>query len=129
MTLYISIFGFGSTIKKDYAVSVRPDGGYILNITVNKRYWTLITPEGVFPKEKLKFVINVMGKGRDWSFRGQEGFYYSLDEITTNMHHWDFGYAWIDSSRKNLYLNLFWVHAPDRMMASDVNGKYALPVQ
>ncbi len=124
--VYLSVFGLGSTINKDYSISPQPDGGYLLNVTTQKLHWQLITPEGTFPKETLHFKISLSGKGRDWSYRNQKGYYYSIEDIKTNMHHWDLGYAWIDAENKYLHLNLFWVHSPDGVIASDVNGKYSI---
>lgn len=128
LIISLSIFGFGCS-SRNYSVSMRSDGGYVLDVTVYKRHWKLITAEGVFPLEKTRFVINIAGKGHDWSFRNQAGFYYTIDEITTNIHDWDLGYAWVDTLQKNLYVNLFWVQAPDRLVPSDVNGKYSLSGQ
>ncbi len=126
LILYLSIFGFGSTITKDYTVSIQPDGGYLLNITVYKRYWKLITAEGVFPKERKSFLIKIAGKGRDWSARNQQGYYLAAEDISSNVKGWDFGYGWVDSAREYLYLNLYWVKSPNCMVASDVIGKFRL---
>jgi len=109
-----------------YSVSRKPDGGYTLNINIVKRHWKPITAEGFFPVERTSYVIDVMGKGRDWTYRAQSGFYYSSAEIKCRHQSWDFGYAWIDSERKYLYLNFYWVSSPDDIIPSDVNGKYRL---
>lgn len=124
--LYLSIYGAGSTTKKEYSIAERLDGGYSLKIVLYKRYWKLITAEGVFPRVRRICTIELTGIGRDWSYRSQNGFYYSSDEIKSINREWDFGYAWISKNKKYLYLNLFWVKSPDRVSPADVNGKYQL---
>ncbi|MEW6601013.1 MAG: hypothetical protein AB1499_08590 [Nitrospirota bacterium] len=124
--LYLSIFGAGHTIKTDYSVNKRADGGYSLKIVMNKRYWKLVTPEGLFPSFKQIYTIELIGRGSDWSYRNQEGHYYSLNEINCFQKAWDFGYAWVSNDRKYIYLNLYWVMSPDNITPADVNGKYEL---
>lgn len=124
--LYLSIYGAGSTVKKEYSITERPEGGYSLSIELYKRYWKLITAEGVFPSVRRTFTIELTGKGKDWDYRNQKGYYYSLDEIQSIQKQWDFGYAWLTDDRKYLYLNLFWVKAPDGVTPADVNGRYEI---
>lgn len=110
----------------EYSIINRPDGGYSLNVKFLKRHWTPITAEGIFPIEKKNYQVDIIGKGKDWTFRNQKGYYYSSDDIKSNPKAWDFGYAWVDADRKNLYLNLFWVSSPDKLIPSDISGKYLL---
>jgi len=123
---YLSIYGAGSSVKKEYFMAERPDGGYSLNIVLSTRYWKLITAEGIFPSLRRSLTIELTGKGTDWSYRNQKGYYYSFDEIKSIQKEWDFGYAWISDDRKHVYLNMFWVNAPDRVTSSDVNGRYEI---
>lgn len=124
--LYLSIYGAGSTVKKEYSITERSDGGYSVSIVLHKRYWKLITAEGIFPSVRYGVTIDLQGEGKDWGYRNQKGYYYGLDEIQSIQGQWDFGYAWLTDDRKYLYLNLFWVRAPDGMMPADVNGRYSL---
>lgn len=110
----------------EYTISIRPDGGYTLVINKSIRHWNPITAEGIFPKETKHYIIDIVGKGNDWSNRNQNGYYFTSKEIKCNKKAWDFGYAWIDNERKYLYLNLFWVSSPDGYTPADVNGKYRL---
>lgn len=109
-----------------HTVSLRPDGGYNIDVTISKRHMQLITAEGIFPKEIKNFKIEIIGKGKNWSYRNQNGFFYGIEQIKCLNNAWDFGYAWVDSERKYLYLNLYWVSSPDSLIPSDVNGKYRL---
>ncbi len=110
----------------EYSIADRPDGGYSLSLIYLKRHWTPITAEGIFPTERKSYTVNIIGKGKDWTFRNQKGYYYSLNDISSLQKAWDFGYAWVDADRKYLYLNLYWVSSPEGMTPSDVNGKYLL---
>lgn len=113
--------------EKEYDISRKPDGGYTIDLRINKRHWKPITAEGFFPKQELYFTIDIAGKGKDWSGKDQPGFYYSSDLVSCKGQAWDFGYAWVDRERRFVYLNFYWASSPDKMIASDVNGKYALP--
>jgi len=124
--LYLSIYGAGSSVKKEYLITERPDGGYSLNIVISTRYWKLITAEGIFPSMRRALTIELSGKGVDWSYRNQRGYYYSLDEINSMRKEWDIGYAWVSDDRKYVHLNMFWVNAPDSVSTSDINGKYEI---
>ena len=118
--------GYSFAKDVEYSVTERPDGGYTLNITYSKRHWIPITAEGFFPLEKDNFTIDIIGKGKDYTPRNQKGYYYTQEDVKSIGKLWDFGYAWIDADRKYLYLNLYWVSLPDRIVPSKVNGKYIL---
>jgi hypothetical protein len=109
-----------------YSVTARQDGGYTLAIDVSKRHWMPITAEGFFPKEEISYQIEIVGQGDNWSYRNQNGYYYSLNEISCNNNNWDLGYVWVDSKRENLYINLYWVSEPDKLVETHINGKYVL---
>lgn len=126
VVLYISIYGAGSTVSKEFSVVENPDGGYLLNIVLSTRYWKLITSEGIFPSLQRTLAIELTGKGTNWTYRNQNGYYYSLNEIKCSQKEWDLGYAWISDDRRYLYLNLFWVNAPNSVISSDVNDRYLL---
>jgi hypothetical protein len=114
--------------SKEYTVRTRSDGGYSIEVTVTKRHW--ITPDGFFPKNKYSYKIEIMGGGKDWSYRGQPGYFYSQKEVLCKGGGpWDFGYVWVDAKREYIYLNLFYVSAPDSTIPSDVNGKCRIPQQ
>jgi len=110
----------------EFTASKRADGGYNLNIKYSKRHWKPITAEGFFPIEKRSYIIEIPGKGEKWNNRNQKGTFYSITDIFSNSKDWDIGYAWVDDEGKNLYLNFFWVAAPDNLIPSDINGKYEL---
>lgn len=114
---------------KEYDIKRKPDGGYTIDLRINKRHWKPITAEGFFPIQELYFKIDIVGEGKDWSSKDQPGYYYSSDLVSCKGRAWDFGYAWVDRERKYLYLTFYWATSPDKMIASDVNGKYALPLK
>ena len=123
--LYLSIYGAGETVQKELlSISKRPDGGYSLQIVMNKRYWKLLTAEGVFPSVRQVYVIELIGEGKDWSYRNQPGYYYALSEVKSIQNQWDLGYAWLSADRKYLSINLYWVNSPDDLISSDINGSY-----
>lgn len=113
--------------EKKYDIKCKPDGGYSIDLRINKRHWKPITAEGFFPKQEMYFKIDIVGEGKDWSSKDQPGYYYSSELVSCKGKGWDFGYAWVDRERKYLYLTFYWASSPDKMIASDVNGKYALP--
>lgn len=115
-------FGFAKNI--DYKVTASPDGGYSIALDISKT--NVFSAEGFFQKIKNHYVLNLIGKGKDWSYRNQKGYYYGLNDISSNALGWDFGYAWVNADRTHLYLNLYWVSSPDGMIPSDLNGKYNL---
>ena len=110
--------------QKEYIVSQRVDGGYDVKIVMTKRHWSPITAEGPFPKVVMEYSINFIGKGKDWSYRNQIGYFYSKNDIH-NMPE-DVGYAWVDIKREYIYLNFFEVSSPDKLIPSPINGKYSL---
>jgi hypothetical protein len=86
-----------------------------------------ITAEGFFPKKQIYNKIVLKGKGEDWSYRNQPGYFYSFPEdIEALLGSWDIGYAWVDKSRETIYLNFYWVKSPDSIAESDVNGVYKI---
>lgn len=101
-------------------------GGYLLQVNVQKRHLKVFTAEGMFPLEKGSYRITVFGEGHDWSFKGRKGYYYSPEEVKSDQRAWDYCYAWVDSRREFLYLNAYWLDPPNRMVSSNVAGKYAL---
>jgi hypothetical protein len=110
-----------------YSVSKSIDGGYSINIRYSKRHLKPITAEGMFPLEKRSYIVEVKGNGKNWNYRNQNGTYYDSENVTSNLKAWDIGYAWIDNEGEYIYLNFFWISAPDDLVPSDVNGKYELP--
>ena len=42
---------------KDYEIERKPDGGYTIDLRINKRHWKPITAEGFFPKQEMYFKI------------------------------------------------------------------------
>ena len=120
----VIVFGPGRTVSREYRIAEMPDGGYSLNVVIYKRY--LLTADGIFPSVRRTFTIELTGKGKNWDYRNQKGYYYSLDEIKSIQKQWDFGYAWLTDDRKCLYLNFFWVKAPDSVTNADVTGRYQL---
>lgn len=124
LILCIVILGPGRITSIKYSIAERPDGGYLINAAVKKRY--LFTADGIFPSDRRSFIVELIGGGKDFSYRNQKGFFYSFDEIKSIQKEWDFGYAWISEDRKYLYINLFWVKSPDGVTPADVNGRYQL---
>jgi len=112
---------------KDYEIERKPDGGYTIELRINKRHWKPITAEGFFPKQEMYFKIELSGEGNDWSSKDQPGYYYSSDFVSSKGKAWDFGYAWVDLERKLLHFNFFWASPPDKLIPSEANGKYRLP--
>jgi hypothetical protein len=113
-----------------HQIETREDGGYIITISGHKRYLLPITAEGPFPKMQINCRIELKGKGKDWSYRNQPGYYYSYpDDIECKSPRWDIGYAWVDKDRKKIYLNFFWIHSPDSLTDSDVNGAYRIEIK
>jgi hypothetical protein len=112
--------------SKNYSVTKKNDGGYTLSISYSKRIWKPITAEGIFPKEEGSYELNLIGKGEDWSSEGEPGFFYSLDKIESKKAHWEVGFAWVDKERSAIYLNLYWVSPPDKLMPMAINGTYKI---
>lgn len=122
--LFAGVIAMAKNVQ--YSIVPRPDGGYTVSILSSKRHWSPLTAEGIFPKENATYQIEILGQGKDWSYRNQKGYYYSLAEIKCDRIHWDLGYVWLDSERKTLYFNLFWVSAPDKLIKANINGKYVV---
>jgi hypothetical protein len=120
------ICGYSFAKDVEYSVTERPDGGYTLNINYSKRHWIPITGEGFFPLEKGNYTIDIIGKGKDYTSRQEKGYYYTPEDVKSVGKLWDFGYAWIDTERTYLYLNMYWVSLPDGIVPSKLNGKYRL---
>lgn len=111
---------------KKYSVNKRDDGGYTVSIRYSKRIWKPITAEGIFPKEKGSYELNLIGTGEDWSSEGEPGFFYSLENIKSKKTHWEVGFAWVNKDRSVIYLNLFWVSPPNKLMPMAINGEYKI---
>jgi len=127
LLLLTSCVNFGTSKNIDHKVKERSDGGYTVTLSGTIRHLTPITPEGAFPKQQIYYQIELKGKGKDWSYRNQPGFYYSYpDDIECKTPHWDIGYAWVDQNRQTIYLNLYWLKSPDSLWESDINGTYKI---
>ncbi len=84
-----------------------------------------ITAEGFFPKKPINYEIRLKGKGKEWSYRNQPGYFYSFPEdIDAKPQSWDMGYVWVDRNRETIYLNFYWVKSPDALTESEINGAY-----
>ena len=118
---------FGSSRSITHKVIPREDGGYEITLNGTKRIYQPITAEGFFPVEQLNYKISLIGKGKEWSFRAQPGYYYSFPtDIKSAKCHWDFGYIWVDKNRETISINLYWVKAPDSLLDADINGSYII---
>ena len=51
--------------EREYVITPRPDGGYSLTIVYERRQWSVLHPEGILPKIRKVFVIDIVGKGKD----------------------------------------------------------------
>lgn len=109
-----------------HTVNARQDGGYNLSITCTVRSFNPITAEGFFPKKTSHYKISIPGKGKDLSYKNYNGYYYSVDEISSNHTVWDIGYVWVDKNKENIYLNLYWLSPPDGIKPSEIHGKYSI---
>jgi len=118
--------GISESHAKDinYSVTSTGNGGYSLDIAVSKTIF--FSADGLFQKVRTHYSIDLIGKGKDWSYRNQKGYYYSLDDIVADKTNWDIGYAWVDIDRKYIYLNFYWASSPEDLIPSDVNGKYRI---
>jgi hypothetical protein len=125
-TVIVVLFILNTGVADDviYKIEARPDGGYSLKMDVTKT--TIFSADGFSRKVRNHFEIVLLGKGEDWSYRNQKGFYYRQNDVVSSSQCWDFGYAWVDADRTYLYLNLYWVSSPESMIPSDLNGKYRL---
>lgn len=103
----------------EYSITKNKDGGYSINIVGDFRQ--------EYSYVKTQFQIQLEGEGTDWSYRAQNGLYYSFDEIKVNgLSHGDEGYAWVNQDKTYVFLNLYWIQSPDDLRPSDLNGKYAI---
>jgi len=117
--------GEGFTRKINHNAEARDDGGYNLTLDGTIQSLMPITAEGFFPKRPFNYTIALKGKGKEWSYRNQPGYFYSFPEdIDANPHSWDMGYAWVDKNRETIYLNFYWVKSPDSLAESEINGAY-----
>lgn len=110
--------------KLEYKVTPRADGGYSIDIQYTKRHWLPFSAEGPFPKESGHSIVELIGKGKDWAYRNQDGFVY-LKEYIRNMPE-DIGYIWIDRKREYIYINCYSISSPDKVVPSLINGKYRI---
>jgi len=118
---------FGSNRQLNHQVKKRDDGGFTIVINGTIQHFIPITAEGFFPKEPVNYRVELIGKGKDWSYRNQPGFYYSYpDSIKGELSSWDIGYAWVDEKKENIYLNFYWIASPDSLAKSKINGKYKI---
>ncbi len=112
--------------NKMYSITTREDGGYTIIINTSKRLLVPLTSEGIFPKIEKNYQIDLIGKGKDWKHRGHEGYFYSIEKMESKYIKLDVGYAWIDKERKTLYINIYFVEIPDKIISADINGVYEI---
>lgn len=112
--------------KLEYQIAERSDGGYKMSIKCVERSLQPITSEGFFPKKETFYKLNIIGKGKDLSYRKHDGYYYSIGEVESQSEVWDLGYVWIDKKRENIFLNLYWISTPDGLTKSKLHGKYKI---
>lgn len=126
MLLLVSVcHGSGITRKINHKAEPRDDGGYTLTLGGTIQSLMPITPEGFFPERPINYKIILKGKGKEWSYRNQSGYFYSFPEdIEAKPQSWDMGYAWVDKKRETIYLNFYWVKSPDSLTESEINGTY-----
>lgn len=125
-SLIVILAGGCGRSKVIYTVEAEEGGGYVLNIRLRTRHFQLLSSEGMFPVETGTYRIRISGKGKDWSYKGRKGLYYSPSLITSDQQAWDYCYAWVDLNREYLYLNAYWLDPPTRMIPSLVARKYLL---
>ena len=119
--------GFGDFQQLNHEIKNRNDGGFTIVINGTIQHFKPITSEGFFPKEKVNYQIELVGRGKDWSYRNQLGYYYAYPgSIECKKPHWDIGYAWIDEKKEYIYLNFYWIKSPDSLEESKINGKYKI---
>jgi hypothetical protein len=121
----VSSIGCGRA-KMTYTLAAIEGGGYELNVHYERRQLRLVSPEGMFPLETGTYKITVFGEGKDWGFKGRRGYYYSDSEVTSDQRAWDYCHAWVDEKRQFLYINAYWIDPPDRMIPSNVAGRYVV---
>ena len=117
--------GEGITRKVSHKAEPRDDGGYTLTLSGTIQSLVPITAEGFFPKRPIAYEIALKGKGKEWKYRNQPGYFYSFPEdIEAKPQSWDLGYVWVDKNREIIYLNFYWVKSPDGLTESEINGAY-----
>ena len=119
--------GEGITRKINHKTKVRDDGGFSLTLDGTIQSLMPITAEGFFPKRQINYKILLRGKGKEWSYRNQSGYFYSFPEdIEAKPQSWDIGYVWVDKNRETIFLNFYWIKSPDSLSDSEVNGSYRI---
>lgn len=123
-----SCASLGSYQQMDHQVLTREDGGFSIIIKGHTQHIQPITAEGFFPKVPINYQIDLIGKGKDWSYKNQPGFYYSYPKTVkfNKIVSWDYGYVWVDQKREYIYLNFYWVVGPDDLEGSKISGKYKI---
>jgi hypothetical protein len=117
----------GNYNQTETKISSRTDGGYSLKIDGYTQHMQPVTAEGFFPKQSMHYEIELLGPGKDLTYRNQPGYYYSFpNDIKSDKEHWDFGYAWVDLKREYIYLNFYWIDSPNSVNKSRVNGRYKI---
>ena len=115
-------------VSRQYTVTENEDGGYTLNIVVEERHLGL-TCEGFCPKTRHEYEIRLVGPGTDeWKARNQGGFHYPANKVVWSWNRvaGDWGYAWVDRKREKIYINWYWIHAPDSLTPAKVNACYTI---
>ena len=122
-----SCVNLGAYQNVDYQVIQKDDGGYTVNIKGYTQIVAPITAEGSFPKQQLNYQIELVGDGKEWTYRNQPGFYFSFPkDIHCKREPGEIGYAWVDINKEYIYLNFYWIQAPDSLIESRLNGKYKI---
>jgi len=128
LTCCISCASLGSYEQIEHKILQREDGGYSILINGQTQHIQPISSEGFFPNVPIHYRIDLIGKGKDWSYRNQPGFYYSYPDMVKFERNvsWDYGYVWVDQKREYIYLNFYWVDSPNLLKESSINGKYKI---
>ena len=113
-------------VGKEYTVTENGDGGYTLNITLEERYWGW-SLDGFFPKTRSEHEITLVGRGFNRNYRNEDGFYYPMDKIRrTSLAGADVCWAWVSATKKEIYLNLYWIRPPDKLVPAHLGGCYKI---
>lgn len=117
-------------VSRQYTVTENEDGGYTLNIVVEERHWRWgLTPDGFCPKTRHEWEVRLEGPG-EWlgKARAQCGFHYPADKVVWSWNRvaGDWGYAWVDPQREKIYINWYWIRAPDSLTSAEVNACYTI---
>jgi hypothetical protein len=122
-----SCVNLGSYSQFESKVQARDDGGYSISLIGHTQHVQPVSAEGFFPKQTVGLQIELIGTGKEWSYRNQPGYFYTYpSSIRSDPELWDMGYAWIDINKEYIYLNFYWVNSPDSLRESRVNGKYKI---